>query len=391
PLPYTTVAQRPMSRHRMPKLVTKLYSLAYLRRIAPRWVLSALRRHVSLTEARTAAAEAAAPFKGQQAHSSYEPRYPYTLGIIKEFWHRHSPYIAACRDLKVAYRVIDISGPDWIDVIQNSGCDAFLVWPSVQLSIWKQMYDERLKVMVEEMGKTIYPTYRELWLWESKRRMHYWLEANNIPHPKTSVFYDREEALCFARRANLPVVYKSNMGSAASGVTVFRQRSALLRFVNRCFRRGVLSGARDRLDREWGNVLLQEYLPNVNEWRVLRLGESYFAHLKLRMGDFHSGSGEVAWSRPPKRLLDFVRRITEKGGFTSMNVDAFETADRHFLVNELQPMFGSYLDYQMLIEGRPGRFLFDHHKQQWTFEEGTFNHNASCNLRVQALLDLLGQ
>ena len=83
--------------------------------------------------------------------------------------------MAACRDLRVAYRILDmdISGPDWIETVQNSGCDAFLVWPSVQLSVWEQMYDERLRIIVEDLGKIIYPEYKEIWFYESKRRMHY--------------------------------------------------------------------------------------------------------------------------------------------------------------------------------------------------------------------------
>ena len=63
------------------------------------------------------------PYTAEPEVSSYPSRYPYVLGIIKEFWHAHWPYISACRDLGVAYKVLDISGPDWIDVaLSEASC-----------------------------------------------------------------------------------------------------------------------------------------------------------------------------------------------------------------------------------------------------------------------------
>jgi glutathione synthase/RimK-type ligase-like ATP-grasp enzyme len=333
---------------------------------------------------------AADKFADAEEISSYPAKVDIRLGIIREFTHEHKNYIGACRDLGVPYKLLDISGPDWIDVIKNSGCNAFLVRPSAHITVWKQMYDERLKVVAEELGKIIYPTYDEIWFYESKRRMHYWLEANKIPHPRTWVFYDRENALQFAKETKLPIVYKSDFGSGASGVRIFKKCSILLRFVNKCFKKGFIRRSIDSRDIQWGSVLFQEYLPDVAEWRVLRLGNSYFGHQKLKKGEFHSGSLKVGWYDPPKKLLDFARSLTDKGGFTSMNVDIFETSDGRYLVNELQSLFGSYLPYQMLVNGQPGRYLYDKSIKNWVFEKGIFCQNGSCNLRVQALVETLG-
>jgi hypothetical protein len=43
----------------------------------------------------------------------------YVLGIVEEFDDNHLPYIAACEDLGVRYKTIDISGPDWIQVVRS--------------------------------------------------------------------------------------------------------------------------------------------------------------------------------------------------------------------------------------------------------------------------------
>lgn len=313
----------------------------------------------------------------------------YVLGIIEEFDDNHLPYIAACEDMGVRYKTIDISGPDWIAVIQGCGCDAFLVWPSFKVSIWKRMFDERLKVMVEELRKTIYPTVKEVWLNESKQRMSYWLEANGVPHCRTWVFYSHTEALKFAHQIDLPIIVKYDMGSRAEGVDILRSRSAVIRYVNQRFGNGTVCKGADDRDREWGSVLFQEFLPGVAEWRMIRIGESYFGHQKLKEGEFHSGSGKVGWYDPPRALLDFIRELTDNAGYTAINMDIFEMPDGRHIVNEIQSHFAAYVESQMYVDGKPGRYLHDYSGKKWRFEEGVFCKNSCCNLRVKALLDTL--
>ena len=329
------------------------------------------------------------PYARAEEISTYPAKYPVTLGIVREFTRIHSFYIGACRELGVPYRVVDLSGPDWIDVVRRCGCDAFLVRPSGQVTVWKQMFDERLRIMVRDLGLRIFPTLDEVWFYESKRRMHYWLAAHDVPHPRTWVFYDRRAAQAFADAAPLPLVFKADFGSGSMGVRIFRDRGPLQRWIDRCFRKGILKRGADRRDRQWGCVLFQAYLPNVTEWRMIRIGDSYLGYQKVRHGDFHSGSHRFQYGVPPSDLLDFVRGVTDQGRFRSMALDCFVTEDGRYLVNELQTTFGLHVtDGLPMQDGRPGRMLRDETSGQWRFEEGNFCRNKLCNLRV---LDLLGQ
>jgi len=312
-----------------------------------------------------------------------------TLGIIKEFRNRHQYYIDACKEMGTPYEVIDISVTDWIEIIRKSKCDGFLVRPSAKLTIWKQMYDERLKIIANQLNKPIYPSYDEIWMYESKRRMNYWLEANDIPHPKTWIFYSLEEALNLAGSIELPIVYKSDFGSGSSGVKIFHNRMLLCLFVQKCFKRGFVRHTGDRRDRQWGTVIFQEYLKNVIEWRIIKIGKSYFGRQKGKKGNFHSGSGLDRWCNPPKKLLDFAKMVMDKGNFTSMALDIFETTEGKYLVNELQSLFGSYTESQMYINDIPGRYIYKPLFDKWVFEKGIFCQNGSCNLRVETFLEIL--
>ena len=116
---------------------------------------------------------------------------------------------------------------------------------------------------------------------------------------------------------------------------------------------------------------------------MLWIGDSYFAHKKLKAGNKSSGSLLKNYDNPPVDLLDFVRQITDRHGFHSQAIDIFEST-RGYLVNEMQCIFGQSDPYQMLIDGVSGRYLYL--KDKWTFEKGDFTRNACYNLRLEFIL-----
>ncbi len=330
------------------------------------------------------------PYAQAEVVSTYPAKANVTLGIIKEFTRIHGFYIGACRELGVPYKVIDISGPDWLKVARDASCDAFLVRPPGQITVWKQMFDERLRIMSRDLQQVLYPSYEEIWFYESKRRMHYWLAVHDVPQAQTWVFYDRVQAQDFVARATLPLVFKTDFGSGAMGVRILHKRDQLHRLVNRCFRKGVVKAGGDRRDRQWGCILLQEYLAQVQEWRMIRIGDSYMGYQKLQKGDYHSGSHTYEYGTPPTDLLDWVKTITDKGGFRSMALDIFVTSTGQFLVNELQTTFKIHVQEGLpMLDGKPGRFVYDQAGQTWRFIEGDFCRNQLCNLRVRDLLQQL--
>jgi glutathione synthase/RimK-type ligase-like ATP-grasp enzyme len=268
--------------------------------------------------------------------------------------------------------------------IADCGCNAFLVWPDGFLSVWGRMVKDRVMVIERDLKLPVFPSSNEIWPFEDKRRMAYWLRSHEMPHPRTWIFYDLAECEGFVASCQMPIVYKADFGASASGVRVFRDRRRLRRFVRRVFSSGFVPRGFDRRDRQWGSVLLQEYLPNIREWRMVRIGDSFFGHGKGRAGKFASGSGVVDWTVPEPRHLDFLERVTHAGSFRSMNVDVFERPDGTLLVNELQAVFGAgYAFDQLRVDGKPGRFVRGAQAGEWRFEEGDFARNACANERIR--------
>lgn len=309
------------------------------------------------------------------------------IGIVEEFHGYHKFSIAACRELGVSYRLIDIIRPDWVDRVRGSKCDVFVVWPSIKPTVLKDLFDNRVRILSEDLGLPVFPDPKALWLYENKVRIADWLAAHGFPQPRTWVFYELPEALDFIETAPLPLVLKTPTGATVSGVFILRERSRARRLVRRVMTEGLVPRGFDRCDRQWGVVYLQEFLPDIEEWRMVRLGDSYFGYRKDQVGDFHSGSHKWSWLDPGPELLDLLHEITETGGFRSMDVDVFRSSDGTLYVSELQTVFGaSTPEDQLRIDGKPGRYIREPDTGRWVFEQGNFCSNSCANLRIQAAL-----
>lgn len=191
----------------------------------PEWLSVLIRHHVNMVRYDLRKWELLNPLSHITVSDDNRFNLTRPIGIVKEYSYYHTHYVQACLELGVPFRVVDITCADWIDWIRRSGINTFLVWPSSALSLWKETFDDRLRIMAEELGLTVYPSVFETWIYENKQRMHHWLTACELPQPRTWVFYNEDELMEFVRRCELPVVYKSSTGAAAQGVRIFRDES----------------------------------------------------------------------------------------------------------------------------------------------------------------------
>jgi glutathione synthase/RimK-type ligase-like ATP-grasp enzyme len=338
--------------------------------------------------------------------------------ILKnELENDHLLWKRACDDFsgKVEYRIVDITRDDWFVQLEKFQYDVLLAKPSGVTNSFKQLYDERILVL-HQLGKNIFPSLTEILIYENKRFCSFWMQANQVPHPKTHVFYHLKEALSFIQTSHWPLVTKTNIGASGSGVVVLKNQSEARDYIEKLFSG---EGAKKRIgpnmqkggwvkrishylfhpedvikkyrfyqkkaaDVQKDFVILQEYVPHEYEWRVVRIGESFFAHKKLKLGEKASGSLLKNYDNPPIELIQFVKDFTDQFGFYSQAVDIFDSPDG-FLINEAQCIFGQSDSFQMMVDGKVGRYIFEN--EQWIFEEGDFNRNESYNLRVKYVID----
>ena len=338
------------------------------------------------------------------------------FGILKnEFDEGHLNWQVACSKFDVAWETIDLVGEGWLKTIISDSFDGFLACPPGREALFKKLYDERIYIIEKVLNAFVYPSYEEISIHENKKYLSYWLRANNLPFPMTFVFYNKNEALKFTRDVTLPIVGKMNIGASGKGVKVFKDRESLVEYINLAFERGLrgewgpnlkMGGYTSRLGKilsdpkrivrrlqvykknynaiQKGFVIFQEYISHDYEWRVVKIGDSYFGHKKVKQGDKASGTKGIDYVALPDNLLNFVKGISSDHHFNSMAFDLFEDEKAGYLINELQCIFGHVQEYICAKNGKPGRYRYL--GEEWVFEEGMFNTNLSYDLRLEDAL-----
>lgn len=327
------------------------------------------------------------------------------IGIFTSYAFETPKVVEACKAIGVDYEIVDILSADWVKLVQKSDCDGFFCSSCAIAQDMKNILDERYYFVSQIMKRPIYPDFTGLFIHESKRNMAAWLETFGFPHAKTKTFTRKKDALEYLDKCEYPVVVKQNLGSGAKKVRIVKSKYKAKRLARRCF---------PPFDERWAPLhfglmywtemkhipapdfhniqkdyfLVQEYVKNVKwEWRILKVGDSYFGHQKLIKGKYASGSGLVGWVDPPKELLLMVKDLCEKGGFPCMDVDVLEDGEGKYFINELQAFFGSYADYQMSIDGKHGRYVW--RNGDFHFEEGDFNVFGSNKLKIEHFIEIL--
>lgn len=329
------------------------------------------------------------PFVGTPTEWEFKGVSDFTLGILYDPAHYHRYYMGACQDFGISYKVLKLESDNWVELIESSNCAAFLVWPHINTMVLKEMFDERLSLMRHSMNKLVYPEPEGIFLLDNKRRVRDWAMANGFEIPKTWCFFNKEEALSFARTADFPLIYKTIKGSVSRGVKIVASQKEAESLISQCFSEGVYPYRMDPRNRQWNFILFQEYLPECDEKRLVRIGDDYIAIDKVRgTTAFHSGSGYMQWANPDRWYLDQTRLITEKAGWRCMNVDFLVDNKGKAYVNELHAVFHGP---QIPDSEWKGIWRYNKETDQWTFVPGNYYRNYATNLRVMDVVNLIGK
>ncbi|HHU80483.1 MAG TPA: hypothetical protein GXZ35_04015 [Acholeplasmataceae bacterium] len=320
--------------------------------------------------------------------------------------------------LSINYKIINIEKETWLTEISSECFDMVLISPPFVISSKKLLMDERVNFISNVLKLRTYPDSNSFYTWENKRVLNYYLNYFKIPFPNTVCFSIKGEAEDYINSCAYPLVAKVITGAAGLGVRFIKNKNEAKRYIGAAFSKGVRSKTgpnfrqpkvikrlwsgfwrkdyiKEKLseyksvknEKQIGCVFFQEFIPHTYEWRCVRIDDSFFAHKKLINNNRASGSLLKGYDKPSEKLLNFVRSVSEIMNITSASFDIFETSDGQFLVNEVQTFFGQSDSYQMIVDGRIGRYLYIN--EQWLFEEGDFNKNKSYNLRLEHVLKLI--
>ncbi len=168
----------------------------------------------------------------------------------------HLLWVKACEEFsdQITFDVIEFTHNDWFEKIQAKEYDLYLLRAPGQTSLFKQLYDERTYILSEVLKKTVYPSFKEVLIYENKRFLSYWLKANSIPAPQTSVFYNKKEVQEYAQSTSYPVVLKTNIGASGKGIKIAKDIKSFNDYIEQAFsKKGIQSFKRPKLFK--GNII----------------------------------------------------------------------------------------------------------------------------------------
>lgn len=365
-------------------IITNLGKSDRLKRMVPVKLRSFFRKHSNLYAYNLSNWKKRNPYIGTSRETEFTGNTELKVGIIYDFSHRHVNYMKACEELGISYVVVDLFLNNWIDRVKDlKDIDHYFVWPSTYSNVWKNLLDERLMHLEHNFQKKVFPEYLSTWLYESKRRLRDWFYLNEIKIPETYVFYNIDEAKEFVNSTPYPVVFKSDIGAGATGVRIIKSKSEAEKLVDKLFFETFVPDRLDSRESQWGYIMFQQYIADVEEWRVARIGDSFFVRLKEKVGEFHSGSGNIEWAKPRTEILDLAKHVTDIGNFKSMGVDIFESPNGELFVNEIHTVFGVK---DLSDDEDEGKWVFE--MNEWKFYKGSFSKYQFAKERIEYWLTI---
>ncbi|MCX7048098.1 MAG: hypothetical protein NTX50_21765 [Candidatus Sumerlaeota bacterium] len=262
----------------------------------------------------------------------------------------------------VETRALDLLAPDALD--QARGCDG-VMWRWLHTPQDKQSAQRILFVIERCLKIPVFPNVNTSWHFDEKIAQFYLLEALGAPMPKTWLFWDRERAESWARKAAYPVVFKFSSGAGSANVILVNSAAQAMELIQRAFTTGcypylmneyrrprglelfahpleAAMRARDSMRYIWsaeyplpntawwkperGYAYFQEFLPgNTFDTRISVIGNRAFGFRRFNRGsDFRaSGSGDLSTdpAAVDQRCIRTAFQISQRGEFQSMAYD----------------------------------------------------------------------
>ena len=321
-----------------------------------------------------------------------------------------SLWLEYCREKQIPHKVVCGYDSDILEQIQETSGFLWHInhWYPVDMLMGRHVLNA-----AEAMGLKVYPNFSTNWHFDDKVAQKYLFEATSAPAVKSWVFYNKKEALDFAKQCKLPIVAKLRRGAGSYNVRLLKTRSEVRHYIRRMFGKGfssapslladaknklavaasnggisgiwqrlkkaprfykVMFAAKKGLFREKGYVYFQEFIPeNSFDVRVSVIGNRAWAYKRLcRKGDFRaSGSGMIDYdvSNVPLKVIEASFETANKMNTQSICFDWILCPDGEYRFVEVS--FG-FVD--VLVHRVPGYW-----DRSLGWHEGNF-HPSWCVL-----------
>lgn len=295
------------------------------------------------------------------------PIRPMKIGLVKERGYEKDAGYVNNRDYwpkferflltnNILYQFYNVFSNDWIEEAHQYD---LIIWHTYSSPIAKSEAESKIYYLEKVLGKKCVPSYKELWPYESKIRMHYLFRAYGLPEIDTFVTHSKEDAIKYIEQATYPLISKIDTGSSSVGVTKIGSKKEAVQFIDTIFSyKGRKSFWPDQ--RQKGYIVLQEFIPNaLFDLRVIVVGDRLFGYYRYpKKGDFRaSGTGIYEKKEIDKEALDIAWEVKQKFEARFLATDMlYDQRDEKYKIIEASFFIGIDTCEQLMVDGVPGYY-----------------------------------
>lgn len=144
-------------------------------------------------------------------------------------------WIEYCEKESIDYKLVDAFDNTIIEQLKD--CDVFM-WHHHHAQYKDVLTAKRILFALEHAGIKVFPNFNTGWHFDDKVAQKYLLEAIGAPLVPSYVFYDKEQALEWAKKTTYPKVFKLKGGAGASNVKLVKNYNECLKLIDKAFSGG---------------------------------------------------------------------------------------------------------------------------------------------------------
>jgi glutathione synthase/RimK-type ligase-like ATP-grasp enzyme len=144
-------------------------------------------------------------------------------------------WIVYCEKNNIDYKIVNAFDSDIIQQVND--CDVFM-WHHHHNEFKDVLTAKRILFALEHSGIKVFPDFKTSWHFDDKVAQKYLFEAIDAPIVPSHVFYDKENAISWARTAIYPKVFKLKGGAGASNVKLVKNEKEAIKLIKRSFGSG---------------------------------------------------------------------------------------------------------------------------------------------------------
>lgn len=281
-------------------------------------------------------------------------------------------WIEYCKKNSIEYKLVNAFDSDIINQVKDYDV---LMWHHHHAQYKDVLTAKRILFALEHAGVKVFPDFKTAWHFDDKVAQKYLLEAINAPMVTSYVFYDKKDALEWAKNTSYPKVFKLKGGAGATNVKLVKSQEEAFKLIDKAFAKGfsqfdgynhlreryqkyksgkgnllsVIKGAgrlivptkfSQQQSPEKGYIYFQDFIPNNSfDIRVIVIDDKAFAIKRLvRDNDFRaSGSGSIIYEKSAidLRCVKIAFDISDKLKSQCLAYDFIFDADDNPLIVEI--------------------------------------------------------